>query len=353
MAITRSGFLSLALGGLVTVSGLAACGGNSTASGDEASTSDSSVKLALLVTESGLGDQGFNDLTYDGLKRAESELGIGFDYAEPKQVSDFEPILRDLSNSGEYTIIVTMSFSELDALQTVAPDFPNQAYAFIDGFSDTPNVASYSCREHEGSFLVGALAALVKQNAADYGLNSQNKYGFVGATDSAIINKFAAGYKAGIEYIDPTAVVDIRYVGGDNPFSDTATAKEVATSESNDGSDIIYHAAGGSGNGVFQAAADNNFFAIGCNSNQNTIDPDHILASMLKRVDTASYAIAKSAVDGTLELGKETVLSLADDGVGYTTEGSNIKVSDDVISEIENIKQRIIDGTIEVPDTIQ
>lgn len=89
MAITRSGFLSLALGGLVTVSGLAACGGNSTASGDEASTSDSSVKLALLVTESGLGDQGFNDLTYDGLKRAESELGIGFDYAEPKQVSDF------------------------------------------------------------------------------------------------------------------------------------------------------------------------------------------------------------------------------------------------------------------------
>ncbi|MEG1505810.1 MAG: BMP family ABC transporter substrate-binding protein, partial [Lachnospiraceae bacterium] len=146
--------------------------------------------------------------------------------------------------------------------------------------------------------------------------------------------------------------VDIQYVSGDNPFGDTTTAKEIASSQNNKGADIIYHAAGGSGLGVFSAAAESGFYAIGCNSNQNSIDPDHVVASMLKRVDTASYDIVKSMQEDSLKVGEEVVLGLSDDGIGYTLEESNIKVSEDIVAALEEIKTKIIDGEIEVQATL-
>ena len=129
----------------------------------------------------------------------------------------------------------------------------------------------------------------------------------------------------------------------------TTTAKEIALSQFNKGSDIIYHAAGGSGLGVFTAAKEAGFMAIGCNSNQNVIDPDHIVASMLKRVDTAAFEIVKSASEGTLKLGEEVVLGLEQGGIGYTLEGSNIKVSEDIVAKLTELEQKIISGEIEVP----
>jgi basic membrane protein A len=328
---------------LIMALSLAACGGG------EDSGASSDVKAACVLGVGGLGDQGYNDLIYAGMERAKEELGIDFDYAEPKQVTDFEQILRDMSDSAEYEVIICVGFDQMDALMKVSPDYPDQNYAYIDGLIEADNIVNYTCREQEGSFLVGALAALMKEDAAAYNLADNDTIGFVGAMENDTILRFAAGYDAGAKYINPDINVDIQYVAGDNPFGDTTTAKEIALSQFNKGSDIIYHAAGGSGLGVFTAAQEANFLAIGCNSNQNIIDPDHVVASMLKRVDTASFEIVKAAAEGTLQLGEEIILGLEQGGVGYTLEGSNIAVSEDIVAQLTEIEEKVISGEIEVP----
>ena len=333
---------------LAMVLSLAACGGSETSS-DDAAADSSAIKAACVLGVGGLGDQGYNDLIYAGMERAKTELGIDFDYAEPKQVTDFEQILRDMSDSGEYEVIICVGFDQMDALMTVSPDYPDQNYAYIDGYIEADNIVNYTCREQEGSFLVGAMAALMKADAATYGLLDNNTIGFVGAMENDTILRFAAGYDAGAKYINPDINVDIQYVAGDNPFGDTTTAKEIALSQFNKGADINYHAAGGSGLGVFTAAKEAGFIAIGCNSNQNIIDPDHIVASMLKRVDTASFEIVKAASEGTLKLGEEIILGLEQGGVGYTIEGSNIKLSEDIVAKLAELEQMVISGEIEVP----
>ena len=324
---------------------LVACGGSESA---EEGGETSGIKAACVLGVGGLGDQGYNDLIYAGMERAKTELGIDFDYAEPKQVTDFEQILRDMSDSGEYEVIICVGFDQMDALMTVSPDYPDQNYAYIDGYIEADNIVNYTCREQEGSFLVGAMAALMKADAATYGLADNATIGFVGAMENDTILRFAAGYDAGAKYVNPDINVDIQYVAGDNPFGDTATAKEIALSQFNKGSDIIYHAAGGSGLGVFTAAQEADFLAIGCNSNQNIIDPDHIVASMLKCVDTASFEIVKAASEGTLKLGEEVILGLEQGGIGYTLEGSNIQVSEEIVAKLTELEEKVISGEIEV-----
>lgn len=330
---------------------LAGCTGKNSPAPEGNGDNPAAKKAACVLGVGGLGDQGYNDLIYAGMEHAKTELGIAFDYAEPKQVTDFEQIIREMSASGDYIVIVCVGFDQMDALMSVSPDYPEQKYAFIDGMIEADNIVCYTCREQEGSFLVGAMAALMKQDAATYGLEANNRIGFVGAMENATILRFAAGYSAGAKYITEDMTVDIQYVSGDNPFGDTATAKEIALSQFNRGSDIIYHAAGGSGLGVFTAAQEAGFLAIGCNSNQNRIAPDHIVASMLKRVDTAAFEIVKAAADGTLKLGQEVVLGLAQGGIGYTVEGSNIHVSDEIVERIRDLEAKIISGEIPVPAT--
>lgn len=327
---------------------------SSAASGDAAAAPKADGKAACVLGVGGLGDQSFNDLVYAGMNKAKNELGIEFDYAEPKQISDFELIIRDMASSGEYSVIVNVGFDQIDPLIKIAAEFPDQQFALIDGEVDAPNVASYMCKEEEGSFLVGALAGLMKKDAATYNLKTDNQLGFVGAMEIPLLVKFAAGYKAGAQYVNKDVNVLIDYVSGSNPFSDTTTAKEITTSQNSKGADIIYHAAGGSGLGVFQAAKEGNFYAIGCNSNQNIIDPDHIVASMMKRVDTAAFEIVKaSVVDKNLAVGTTVVLGLSDDGVGYSLEGSNVKVNDADVATLEKIKAKILAGEIVVPEKLE
>ncbi len=314
----------------------------------------SAKKAACILGVGGLGDQSYNDLVYSGMKKAESELGIAFDYAEPKQISEFELIMRDMASSGQYSVIVCVGFDQVDPLTKVAPEFPDQQFALIDGVVDGPNIANYTCMEEEGSFLVGALAGLMKKNAAAYGVADNNTIGFIAAMEIPLLVKFDAGFQAGAKFVNPSISVLTDYVGGNNPFSDTTTAKEIALTQFSKGADIVYHAAGGSGLGVFQAAAEQNFKAIGVNSNQNVLDPDHIVASMLKRVDTAAFEIVKAAcVDGNLAVGSITVLGVKDNGVGYTLEGSNIKVSAEDVAIIEGLRAKIADGSLVIPTTLE
>lgn len=330
---------------------------SASASPSAATTADPSSnakKAACILGVGGLGDQSYNDLVYSGMKKAEKELGISFDYSEPKQISDFELIMRDMASSGKYSVIVCVGFDQVDPLTKVAPDFPDQKFALIDGEVKGDNIANYTCKEEEGSFLVGALAGLMKKNAASYGVEDNNTIGFIAAMEIPLLVKFDAGYQAGAKLVNPNINVLTDYVGGNNPFSDTTTAKEIALTQYSKGADIIYHAAGGSGLGVFQAADEKNFKAIGVNSNQNILDPNHIVASMLKRVDTAAYEIVKAGcVDDNLAVGTTTVLGVADDGVGYTLEGSNIKVSDADVAVIESLKDQIKSGKLVIPTTLE
>lgn len=314
----------------------------------------SAMKAACILGVGGLGDQSYNDLVYAGMKKAESDLGVSFDYAEPKQISEFELIMRDMASSGEYGVIVCVGFDQVDPLTKVAPEFPDQQFALIDGEVTGDNIANYTCKEEEGSFLVGALAGLMKKNAAAYAVADNNQLGFIAAMEIPLLVKFNAGYQAGAKLVNSQINVFTDYVSGNNPFSDTTTAKEIALSQFDKGADIIYHAAGGSGLGVFQAAKEKNFTAIGVNSNQNVLDPDHIVASMLKRVDTAAFEIVKAAcVDGNLAVGTTTILGVKDDGVGYTLEGSNIKVSDEDVAIIESLKEKVKDGSLVIPTTLE
>lgn len=320
------------------------------AKSNSAEASVSSEKVACIFGVGGLGDQSFNDLINEGLKKAKSELGVDFDYAEPSQVSDFELFLRDMASSGDYSVIISVGFDSIDALTKISAEFPDQKFGLIDSAITADNVVSYECKEEEGAFLVGALAGLLLKKPSEYGVGDQNTAGFIGAMETPIINKFYSGYAAGAGYVNNGVSVLKDYVAGDNPFGDTATAKEIAISQNNKGAGIIFHAAGGSGLGMFEAAGEYDFLAIGCNSNQNSADPEHIAASMLKRVDTAAYEIAKAAcVDHDLEVGTTVTLGLADQGLDYTLEQSAVKVSEEDIAVLEQIKQKIIDKTIIVP----
>lgn len=323
------------------------CGGTGTKD-TSSNTPKSDKQFALILGTGGLGDQSFNDLTYAGMQKAEKELGITFDYVEPKEVADYETQQRAMADAGKYGIIVCVGFDQVDALTKVAADYPDQKFAIIDSVVDAPNVVSYVSEEQEGSFLVGAMAGLMKLDVKDAKLSGKNVTGVVGALDIPLIRKFIAGYMAGVKYVNPSMEVVYDYVGD---FSDPTTAKEIASNMNQKGADIIYHAAGGSGLGVFEAAKQGNFMAIGVNSNQNSIAPDNIFASMLKRVDTATFDAVKSVLDGTFKAETKS-LGLAQDGVGYSVEGSNIKIPEEIIKKVEDLKQQIINGEIKVPTDI-
>jgi basic membrane protein A len=313
----------------------------------ETSTTSSDVKIGMILGVGGLGDLSYNDLVYAGLDRAQKELGIDFDYVEPQSIADFETFLQQMSSTKMYDVIISVGYDQVEPLKKVAPQFPNQKFAIIDENVALPNVASFVSKEEEGSFLVGALAGMVKKTDL---VKDNNTIGFISALDIPLLDRFYAGYEAGARYVNPDIKVIANYVGGNAPFSDITTAKEIALKQFSQGADIIYHAAGGSGLGLFQAAKEKGFYAIGVNSNQNVIDPDHIIASMLKRVDNAAYVIAKSLVDGNLATGGLSVLGLASDGIGYTIAESNVAVDSEILAVVEKIKEAIVSGELVVPD---
>lgn len=315
---------------------------------DPVQTGDNKGRVALILGVGGLGDQGFNDLSYAGAQRAKEELDVDFIYAEPAQVSEIEMIMRDMCSSGENQVIIAVGFDSIDAMTKIAQEYPEQQFAIVDATIEQPNVASYVSKEHEGSFLVGMLAGYMAQDDS-YGFQ-KNAVGFIGALETPFFHRFSKAYEAGVYYVNPDATVEIGWVSGNNPFGDTTTAKEIALSQYNKGVGVIYHAAGGSGLGLFQAAKEADLYAIGCNSNQNIIDPEHIAASMLKRADTATFNIIKAAViDENLPVGEEIELGLAASGIDYTLEGSAVPFSDEVLAKIEEAKAAISSGTLEAP----
>lgn len=330
--------LLLCIAAAVTGSTLAGCHSAAPA-GKDGGKNKAPAHVGIIFTEAGLGGNSFNDLALEGVKRAAEEFGITYDEVEPKSVSDEEIIQDDMAASGDYDLIICIGAEQIDALSNVADSYPEQRFALLDATIDLPNVASYSCKEQEGAYLVGALAALMSEG---------NTIGFIGGVDNPLINRFAAGYQAGAEHINPDIKVLIDYAGG---FNDPTTAKTIAGTFVEKGTDIIFHGAGASGMGVFQAAEETGILAIGVNLNQNTINPDVIMASMLKRLDSCARHAIASVVNNSYT-GENQVLGLSDGGVDYTLEGSAVSVPDEIIKQIEDIKKQIISGEIKVPSEL-
>lgn len=305
-------------------------------------------KVGIIFTEAGLGGQSFNDLAYDGVVRAKEELGIQFDYVEPKSVSDEEIVQDEMAASGEYGIIICVGAEQKDALMRVAANYPDQKFALIDATIEMDNVACYVSKEQEGSFLAGALAALMKNEKASELVSENKTVGVMCGVDNPLLNRFAAGFTAGAKIVDSEYTVLVDYVGG---FNDPTTAKNIATTFNGKGADVIFHAAGASGMGLFQAAEENGFVAIGVNLNQNAVAPNNIVASMMKRVDSSAYHAIESTMNGSFQAGIK-VMGLADQGVDLDFAGSNIVVPDSIIAQLNDLKAKVVSGELVVPESM-
>ena len=347
----RSYKLAAALSAMILV--LTACGddgdgddGDKKGGGDSPS---SDVKVGMAYDVGGRGDQSFNDSAAAGLDQATEEFGIETEESEAEDgeaESAREERLRTFADAG-YNPIIAVGFAYGASVGKVAAEYPEVTFAIIDDSSlaDVPNVASLVFAEEQGSFLVGAAAAL--KTEADH-------IGFIGGVETPLIQKFEAGYVQGAQAVNPDITVDVTYltqVPDFSGFADPAKGKTAAEGMFDGGADIVYHAAGGSGGGVFEAAADAEGWAIGVDSDQyNTADPsvqDVILTSMLKNVNVAVYNFLSEVVDGSAPAGV-TTYDLSVDGVGYSTSGGFV---DDISADLEDFKAQIIAGDIEVSTT--
>ena len=322
-----------------------ACG-SKPAEGEQKTESAGVAKksVAIVYSTGGKGDKSFNDSAFRGLQQAQKELGITFKEYEPKDATaEAENALRQFAESGEHDLIIGVGFTMKDAVTAVATAFPDQKFAIVDEQVDLPNVASLKFKEHEGSFLVGALAAMMSKT---------NTVGFVGALELPVIQKFQAGFEQGAKYVNPNIKTLSVYLGGANPFNDPASAKAKTETLIQQGADVIYHAAGGSGNGMFQAVKEKGVFAIGVDSNQDDIIPGFVLTSMLKNVDTAIFNTVKSVLDGKFEA-KVQEFGINENGVGTTDfKLTKDKIGEENIKKLEQIKEDIKAGKIQVKPTL-
>ena len=322
-----------------------ACGGSKPATGEQkAGSGDVKKSVAIVYSTGGKGDKSFNDAAFRGLEQAKKELGITFKEYEPKDVTaEARDILSQFAESGEFEIIIGVGFTMKDSVISVAEAFPNQKFAIIDEEVNLPNVASLKFKEHEGSFLVGSLAAMMSKTGT---------IGFVGAMESPIIQKFHAGYEQGAKYVNPNIKIASVYIGGANAFNDPASAKTKTETLIQQGADVVYHAAGASGAGLFQSAKEKNIYAIGVDSNQDDIVPGLVLTSMMKYVDIAVFDIVKEVTDGKFEA-RIQEFGIKENGVGTTDfEFTKDKIGEENIKKLNQIKEEIKNGKVVVKPTL-
>lgn len=338
-------------------------------------------KIGIVFDVGGKGDKSFNDSAYAGLKMvAEQYKGfikddpdninfgseVELKYLEPKQGGqDREQLLRVLSEDG-YNLIFGIGFMFTDSIAKVAKDFPKTHYVLVDGYveglTESSNLTCVSFAEQEGSFLVGALSGLMTKN------NPKAKVGFIGGQDMPLIHKFQAGFIAGASYVNPalrkSGMILGQYCGKDGTaFNDPKTGAAIASTMYKNGAEIIYHAAGGSGTGLFETAKNVGKYAIGVDSDQGLVymsndkDPaakevgKYILTSMMKRVDNSVLQLSKELIEGGSVKGGYVTFSLKDNGVGYAQNDFNKEQLAPYTAQLDELKAKVVSGEIQVPDT--
>ncbi len=295
---------------------------------------------ALIFDLGGKFDKSFNEAAFNGAQRWAEETGGSFLEIELTSEAQREQALRRFAESGANPVITT-GFAFATPIESVAADYPDTKFVNIDGFlPEIPsNVRMISFEEHTGSYLVGMLAAMKSESGT---------VGFIGGMDIPLIRHFGCGYAQGAKAINPDITV-VSNMTGTTPaaWNDPVKGSELTKAQISQGADVVYAAAGGTGVGVLQTAADEGIFSIGVDSNQNYLHPGSVLTSMLKRVDVAVYESMKAGTD--LETGVGVALGLEEEGVGYAVDENNeALLSEDMIAQVEDAKAKIIAGDLDV-----
>ena len=298
-------------------------------------------KPAVVFDMGGKFDKSFNQGVYDGIEKFKAEAGDEYLEFEVTNEAQREQALRRMAQRGADPVL-GIGFAQAAALEKVAKEFPDTRFAIIDMVVDLPNVRSIVFKEHEGSFLVGVLAAMASESAT---------VGFVGGMDIPLIRRFACGYEQGVKHVNADAEV-VQNMTGTTPaaWNDPGRGRELTKSQFDRGADVVYAAAGGTGVGVYQAAKDAGKLAIGVDSNQNYLHPGTMLTSMLKRVDVAAYNAFNEVMNDTWEPGFK-VLGLAEEGVGWALDEHNESlINDDMKAAVDAAAAAIVAGEISVHD---
>lgn len=312
--------------GLVFIFILASC------SQEEAKSKvDEKVKIGIMLSDVGLGDQSFSDSAFNGLIKAREELGIRFDYRELKESETYEKGLTELVEA-DHDIVVGLGFMVQKDLEKVAQKYPEQQFILIDAVSELKNVTSITFKEDEGSFLAGVVAALTTKT---------NKLGFIGGDDVPLINKFEKGFIDGAKSINPTIKVDVAYAGD---FGNDQLGAQLARKMINNQVDVLYAAAGFTGVGMLKEAQANKVLAIGVDSDQYFYAEKAIVTSMLKNVDVAIYQLAEQLIkDGQVQAG-HIELGIEDSGIGLAPLRV-IPFSEEQQDTIEEWKEKLSSGS--------
>ncbi len=322
----------------------------------------SKVHVGIVFDIGGKDDRSFNAAAFAGAKCAETgkwpdgtncgkpPLAIVLRDIEPGNPTSIEPAMRAFAERN-YDLIIGIGFAQTPIIEQVAKDYPNIRFAVVDGVSDLPNVASLVFKEHEGSYLVGMLAAKTSKTGT---------IGFLGGMDIGLIHRFKVGYEEGARAVNPNIRVIPNYVGvTDAAWNNPGKGKEIALAQISKGADVIFTAAGNSGLGAFdaveQAGKQNGratHFVIGVDSNQNMVKPGFVLTSMVKRVDNAVYSIVEDVVNRKFQAGFH-VYGLDKDGVGYAMDENNKDlIAPEMIQQVEDARKKIINGEIKVTDAM-
>ena len=306
-----------------------------------AKTDSDAFQVALVIGVGGLGDGGFNDSLKAGVDDAKAKYGIEYQLIEPTEVAEFEGHFTDLSASKKYDLIIGAGFDAIEAMAKVAAEFPEQKYLFVDGAVEgLDNVTSVTYRDNEKAYLLGTIAALSTKT---------NKLGIVLGMDIPSLVVFSSGFMAGAYAANPDVEIEVKAVGS---FSDTTTAKELALALKENGADIVYAAAGGSGLGVFNAAKEGGFLAIGSDVNQCPIAPEVIMASGIRLCNVTISNSIGAAIEGKLVGGARTE-GLAEGALTFATEGSKVVIDQAALDAAEVAREAIAKGEIKVPSTYE
>lgn len=330
---------------------LGACGSGKEKNNEKAGSKEDHFSIAMITDVNGVDDKSFNQSAWKGIQDFGNENNLekgdgGFDYLESKSDAEFEPNLNRLVRR-DFDLVYGIGYLLKDAMETIADQHPEKMFGLVDEIADRPNVVSIMFKEQEGAFLAGATAALMTKT---------DKVGFIGGMEIPVIERFHAGFVAGVEAVNPDITVDVQYTGA---FDKAELGKAQANRMYTSGVDIIFHAAGATGNGVFSEAKerksankDADVWVIGVDSDQydegQVGDQNVTMTSLLKRVDVAVKDVAELARDGEFPGGKVKTYGLAEEGMALTD--SRGAIPEDVLTKLNEFKQKIAAGEIEVPE---
>lgn len=333
----------LSLGMVAVLAGSMLVGCSSTKSeGEDTASGEDKLKVVMITDVGGVNDQSFNQSAWEGLGRAKEELGVEVDYIESKQESDYATNI-DMALDQEADLVIGIGYKLEKAIADAAKMYPDNKFAIVDsdfGGNPAENVNSIMFSAEQASYLVGLVAGRMTES---------KKVGFVGGMEGVLVESFEAGFTAGVKAANPEVEVLSQYA---NNFADPAKGKAITNQMIADGVDIVFHAAGDTGNGVIEAAKEAGKKAIGVDRDQNDVAPETIITSAIKRVDTGVYNTVKSVIDGKFEGGKVTTYGLDKDGVGIA-DTTKEDVGPDVLEFVNQEGEKIKKGELKVPSTMK